>query len=143
MNRAARPICSLPPRTPTTSSLIKLHWLPIKARVEFKICLIVFKALKFNQPSYIKELLTFSSHGSTLSLRSADDPYHLYEPRAIGERSFANRSFSYTAPRLYNKLPVAIKQTDSLNSFKSHLKTFLFTRAYDLSGHMVREDYAL
>ena len=143
LNRAARLICSLPPRTPTTSSLIELHWLPIKARVEFKVCLIVFKALKFNQPSYIKELLTFSSHESTLSLRSADDPYHLYEPRAIGERSFANRSFSYTAPRLYNKLPVAIKQADSLNSFKSHLKTFLFTRAYDLSGHMVREDYAL
>ena len=89
-------------------------------------CLITFKALlKFNQPSYIWELLSFSFHESTLDLRSADDPYRLHEPRAIGERGFANRSFSYIAPR-YNKLPITIKLIDSLNTFKSHLKAFLF-----------------
>ena len=48
LNRAARLIFKLPPRVPTTSSLIELHCLPLKARVEFKICLIAFKALKFN-----------------------------------------------------------------------------------------------
>ena len=63
--RAARLIFNLPPRVPTTSSLIELQWLPLKARIEFKICLITFKALKFNQPSYIRELLSFSSHEST------------------------------------------------------------------------------
>ena len=72
LNRAARLIFNLPPRVPTTSSLIEL---PLKARIEFKICLITFKALKFNQPSYIRELLSFSSHESTSGLRSADDPY--------------------------------------------------------------------
>ena len=51
LNRAASLIFNLPPRVPTTSSLIELHWLPLKARIEFKICLITFKALKFNQPS--------------------------------------------------------------------------------------------
>ena len=76
-------IFNLPPRVPTTSSLIELHWLPLKARIEFKICLITCKALKFNQPSYIRELLSLSSHESTLGLRSADDPYHLHELRAI------------------------------------------------------------
>ena len=59
LNRAARLIFNLPPRVPTTSSLIELHWLPLKVRIEFKICLITFKALKFNQPSYIRELLSF------------------------------------------------------------------------------------
>ena len=52
LNRAARFIFNLPPRVPTTSSLIELHWLPLKARIEFKICVITFKALKFHQPSY-------------------------------------------------------------------------------------------
>ena len=102
-----------------------------------------FKALKFNQPSYIKELLSFSSHESTLGLRSADDLYCLHEHRAIGERGFANCSFSYIAPRLYNKLPITIKPIDSLNTFKSHLKAFLFSRAYDQLGLTVQEDYAL
>ena len=102
LNRAARLIFNLPPRVPTTSSLIELHWLPLKARIEFKICLITFKAQKFNLASYIGELLSLSSHESTSGLRSADDPYCLHEPRAIGERGFANRSFSYIAPRLCN-----------------------------------------
>ena len=79
LNRAARLIFNLPPRVPTTSSL------PLKARTEFKIYLITFKAPKINQPSYIRELLSFSSHESTLGLWSADDPYHLHKPRAIGE----------------------------------------------------------
>ena len=52
LNRAARLIFSLPPRVPTTSLLIELHWLPLKARIECKICFITFKALKFNHPSY-------------------------------------------------------------------------------------------
>ena len=37
MNRAARLICQLPPRVSITPSLIDLHWLPIKARIEYKI----------------------------------------------------------------------------------------------------------
>ena len=116
LNRAARLIFNLPPRVPTTSSVIELHWLPLKARIKFKICLSTFKALKFNQPSYLRELLSFSSHESTSGLRSADDPYRLHEPRAIGEWGFANLSFSYIASRLYNKLPITIKLIDSLNT---------------------------
>ena len=143
LNRAVRLIINLPPRVPTTSSLTELLWLLLKAGIEFKICLITFKALKFNQPSYIRELLSFSSHESTLGLRSADDPYCLHEPRAIGEREFANRSFSYIAPHLCNKLPITIKLIDFLNTFKSHLKAFLFSHAYDQSSLIVQEDYAL
>ena len=36
LNRAARLIFNLPPTVPTTSSLTELHWLPLKARIEFK-----------------------------------------------------------------------------------------------------------
>ena len=54
LNRAARLIYFLPPRVHITPYLIELHWLPVKARIEFKVCLIFFKALKFNQPSYIE-----------------------------------------------------------------------------------------
>ena len=87
--------------------------------------------------------MSFSSHESTLGLRSEDDPYRLHEPRAIGERGFANRSFSYIAPHLYNKLPITIKLIDYLNTFKKPLNAFLFSRAYDQSGLTVQEDYTL
>ena len=45
LNRAARLMFNLPPRVPTTSSLIELYWLPLKARIESKICLILLLRL--------------------------------------------------------------------------------------------------
>ena len=73
--------------------MIKLHWLPIKARIEFKICLIVLKALRFGQPKYIADMLSPPVTISHLTLCSDDDPYRLHETRAVGERAFAERSF--------------------------------------------------
>ena len=120
-----------------TPFLMKLHWVPVKARVEFKICLITIRALKFNQPLYIRELLSLAPVEPVMSLRSSDDLYHLCEPRAVRKSNFANRSFSYVAP---NHM---LKQIESVDTFKKQLKSFFFSRAYDLSDHTVREEYAL
>ena len=141
MNRAARLIYQLPPRVSITSFLIDLHWLPIKARIEYKICLITFKALRFHLPRYIFDLLAPQTVEGDFILRSADDPFRLLEPRAPGERSFADRSFSYVAPRIYNRLPITIKRLESVDCFKKHLKTHLFNRAYDLTNRTVGETY--
>ena len=46
INRSARLIYSLPHQVPTTSYHIELHWLPVKARIEFKICVLAFKGSK-------------------------------------------------------------------------------------------------
>ena len=143
INRSARLIFSLAPGVPTTYFLIKLHWLPIKARIEFKVCLLVFKALRFKQPIYIADMLSPLVIESHLTLRSGDDPYRLHEPRAVGERAFAARSFAYTAPRLYNGLPITVKQQTSVQCFKTHLKTFLFSQAYDSAENTVNIAYRL
>ena len=75
MNKCARLVFSVAPRVPTTRFLMKLHWLPIKARIEFKICLIVFKSLRFGQPTFIADMLSPPVTISHLTLRSDDDPY--------------------------------------------------------------------
>ena len=41
-----------------TPTLRKLHWLPIQARITFKIACLTFKTLSNGQPSYLSELLT-------------------------------------------------------------------------------------
>ena len=133
----------LPPRTPTTRYLIELHWLPIRARIEFKICLIVYKAITFKQPKYIVDLISSPENETSMSLRSSDDPYRLYEPRAVNERAFAERSFAYVAPRLYNKLPVEVKQQTTTEGFKACLKSFLFTQAYNTSRNVLNESYRI
>ena len=118
INRSVRLLCSLPPQVPTTQYLIELHWLPVKARIEFKICLLAFKALKFGQPRYLANLLSLQIVQLDMGLRTSDDPYHLDEPRATSERHFSERAFSYIVPRLFNRLPVSLKESDSINLSK-------------------------
>ena len=40
-----------------TSALIDLHWLPIAARIEFKICVLAYKSLNSTAPAYISDML--------------------------------------------------------------------------------------
>ena len=103
----------------------------------------VFKVVKFGEPKYLLGLLSFLTAGTDMALRSSDDLYRLAEPRAVNERSFAARSFSYTAPRMYNRLPVSLKQLVSVETFKKQLKAHLFLRAYDPDDHVISQDYRL
>ena len=143
LNRAARLIFYLPPRTSTTKYLIQLHWLPIKARIEFKICLLVYKTLNFGKPKYLFDLLVRNSNSSHIALRSTGDPFKLNEPMALNNRAFNYRSFSYCAPRLYNSLPITIKQAKSINTFKTMLKTYLFEKSYDTESKTINNCYKI
>lgn len=58
----AKLICNLPRFSNVTPLLRELHWLRILQRIEFKIMMIVYKALDGKAPSYIIELLKFKFH---------------------------------------------------------------------------------
>jgi hypothetical protein len=47
---------------------IELHWLPVHARIEFKILNMTWKAINKESPQYIADLLNESS--STINLRN-------------------------------------------------------------------------
>lgn len=143
LNRAVRLICSLGSKDHVTPSLITLHWLPIKARVEFKVCLLVFKILKFNQPQYLSDLIHLAPNNFNLTLRSNDDVYRLEEPRAIRNKKFGERSFKYVAPRMYNALPLNIRKAKSVDVFKTKLKTHIFQKAFNLDTQSITPDYAV
>ena len=86
VNRSARLTYSLPPRIPTTSYLMELYWLPVKTRIEFKICLLAFKALKLDEPKYLADLLNLQNVHVGMGLRTSDDPFWLEVPRATFKR---------------------------------------------------------
>src|SRR6218665_1746114 len=73
---------------------------------------------------YCKE--THSS-ASGLRLRSTDECDLLV--RRMKTR-FGDRAFSAAGPRCWNKLPAALRAADSIDSFKTGLKTYLFSNAY-------------
>ena len=50
--------------------LKNLHWLPIKQRIHYKICLLTYKTLENHQPTYLHNSLSFPSN--SVSTRSSD-----------------------------------------------------------------------
>ncbi len=109
-----------------TPILASLHWLPVHFRIQFKILLFVFKALNGQAPSYLTDHLTPLS--SSRSLRSSDRAF-LAVPRSR-LKTKGDRAFSIAAPRLWNQLPLDIRLAPSITTFKTKLKTYLYSQAF-------------
>ena len=125
-NTCARLIMSCPKFSRITPLLRDLHWLPVRQRISFKILLIVYKAMIGQAPNYITELLNVKSHKHTHNLRSSNDTHLLQIPSHETKITLGDRAFACAAPRLWNSLPLNIRNSQSLNTFKTKLKTHLF-----------------
>ena len=120
-NALCRIICRLDKMSHVTPFLKKLHWLPIQHRILFKYNLLVFKAINLSQPPYLSALIRSSSltRGNRLSVSSTRPKKH------IGRRGFA-----VAAPAEWNKLPQTVRSEQTIDRFRSQLKTHLFRLAY-------------
>ena len=126
MNSAARLTVRVKKSEHITPYLVKLHWLPIEHRINFKILCMTYKALHSLAPGYINDLLM--QYSPVRTLRSADRGL-LCKPK-MNLKSYSECAFSFAAPTLYNSIPNHIHQSTSLDSFKSNLKTYLFQLAF-------------
>ena len=117
-NSAARLVTGARKYDHITPVLQKLHWLPVKARIIFKICLIVYKCLHGLAPAYLCDYIKVVGHGR--NLRSAS----LYVPKA--QIGYGDRAFSICGPRTWNLLPSHIRGAPTIDAFKTQLKTHLF-----------------
>ena len=104
-----------------------LHWLPVKARADFKVLLLTYEALHGLAPTYLSDLVL--PYIPTRTLRSQDADL-LIVPR-ISKQTAGGRAFSYRAPFLWNGLPTHERDADSVSTFKSLLKTHVFSSSYD------------
>ena len=109
--------------------LAKLHWLPIRQCITFKICVLMYKLLHKQGPGYLQDLLQYKHSYSNRSLRSNMDHSLLVIPRTKC-KTFASRSFSVAAPTLWNHLPKDLREADTLLSFKHDLKTHLYKERF-------------
>ena len=126
-NSAARILSKTRKRDHITPILEGLHWLHIRERIEYKILLLTWKALHGFAPSYIENLI--SEYTPSRSLRSSG--MNLLVAQRT-RSSFGDRAFTAAAPYLWNQLPAQIRSIPTLISFKSNLKTFLFSKAYNI-----------
>ena len=124
-NTAARIITLSRKYDHITPILKMLHWLPIHLRIEFKILLLTYKALHGLAPVYLSELLVIQVQER--SLRSANKECRLVVQTVQTNPKTGDKAFSVTAPKLWNQLPLDIRNAKSVDCFKRKLKTYYFT----------------
>ena len=125
-NTAARIITRRSKFSHVTPVLKDLHWLPIQARIDFKVLLLTYKILNGKAPGYLSDLI--SLHNPSRALRSGSSGL-LTVPRA-NLKTCGSRAFCVAAPTLWNTIPQEIRNADTVSIFKSRLKTFLYNRSF-------------
>ena len=100
-----------------------LHWLPVRSRIKYKILVATYRALHNEAPAYISEMLT--PYTPPRTLRSTNTSL-----LTVPTTHTKHGAFSCAAPRLWNELPISIKNCPSTSTFKQSVKTYLFNRAY-------------
>ncbi len=103
-----------------TPVLASLHWLPVCFRIDFKVLLITYKALKGLTPQYISDLL--SPYDPARVLRSSGRGLLSVPDSRLKTKE--DRAFEIRAPRLWNTLPEEIRQARSVAFFKSKHKAY-------------------
>ena len=107
--------------------LKRLHILPIKFRIEFKIALLTHKCLHGNAPAYLRKLICPLY---CYCLRVNNDKWLLQtmpHPSLVKSKSM----FSFAAPKIWNCLPLSLREISSVSLFKTHLKSYFFNIAFE------------
>ena len=126
-NFAARLVLLAPRHHHSTSLLEKLHWLPILERVMYKVTCMCFSAISDSGPANLSELLHVYTPSHTL--RSSSDT-RMLEIQQHKCKTHGFCTFSCFEPHIWNSLPQDLRHCSTLSSFKSKLKTFLFSEYF-------------
>ena len=124
-NKAARMVTLRPKLSNIAAMLRDLHWLPVQARIDFKVLTFTYKATHNEAPVYLEELINTYTPGRSLRARNN---VQLVQPR-YHRKTFAAQNFSIMAPHYWNQLTASIQGAASLDVFKKVLKTFMFKRS--------------
>jgi len=92
--------------------LCQLHWLPVQHRITYKLAVLTYKVRTTSKPAYPE-----SSHHAT---------WQHVDSTLDHNQSIICTTFAKYAPATWNSPPRTVTKNNSLGTFKSRLKTFLF-----------------
>ena len=130
MNNAARMIFQRSKRHHVTPLLVKLHWLPVKQRITYKIATLAFRKFDDSLPKYLSDLLKIETKENDRVCTRSRSEKRLELPPLNRNKTTDRRLFTTCAPEIWNALPADLRAADSLSSFKTGLKTYLFRLAF-------------
>jgi Reverse transcriptase (RNA-dependent DNA polymerase) len=108
--------------------LQELHWLPVTARISYKVAVIAFQLQYALAPPYLSALCQFPSDVHDHLLRSVT--HNDFAAPHTMTHVYGNRTLSRSVVSVWNSLPVTVRSLSSLPSFRRQLKTFYFRRTF-------------
>lgn len=129
LNAAARLVFAGRRSDHVTPYLRDLHWLKVKERIQFRLCVLVYRCLHGTAPAYLSDSLHLAADDDAhRRLRSAD-ALTLLVP-ATRCSTLGDRAFPVAAARAWNSLPLLVRHSPSVTIFCGRLKTTLFERSF-------------
>ena len=114
-NTAARIVTRTARHDHITPVLKKLHWLPVKYSVQYKLLVHTYKSLYGQSPVYMRNMLEVYRPSRTLR---SQNTMTLVVPK-LKTVMYGNRNFRYSAPCLWNTLPVELCKCENLVTLKN------------------------
>ena len=96
----------------------QLHWLPVGESIKFKLLTLVYKCLNDQAPLYLQKLLEYQE----LEKETRSRGKRLLKIPKSKCKAFLDRAFAISGPKLWNKLPDAIKNATTLKEFQENVK---------------------
>ena len=131
-NCAARLVVRASPNVHTTPILAQLHWLPVQARISYKIVCLCFSSINSSAPAYLSDLISF------ISVLLLDLFVPMLTPVSCNlhyintSRKGIVQSLIF-GPSVWNSLPPDIRNATTITTFKFALKiTLMFLQPVSL-----------
>ena len=121
-NRAARIITGMYDWEQSATELVSnMGWMNMTQRITYFTSLLVFKSMNSQTPKYLSEGISRSNniHYNTRSNHSTD----IIKPKH--NLQLFKSSFLYSGPNIWNSLPISVKESPSLLTFKTRMKDFI------------------
>jgi len=105
--------------------LLQLHWLPVRRRVQFKLCVIMHCVYNGRAPAYLNNAVQPVNRRTVRPGLRSENSLNYYVPRV--RTKLGERAFSYAEPVVWNNLPVDIRaEPDIIRVSRTFLKhTFI------------------
>ena len=128
LNSAVRFILDVKRREHIRPYLFKLHILPIKQRIEFKISLIAFKIKRQASPDYLTDMFDDYEPTTNIGLRlGIGRDKTMFK---LWDKSYNVKLFFCKLILNWNSLPYEIRTVEKMSEFKTKLKTYYFKKAF-------------
>ena len=122
MNTSVRFIYGLRKSERITPFMKQCHFLPVKYRILFKLCVFVFRVLHGLSPEYLQNIIYIRNPLRAGLRSSAADRYI--------DTDYRGRTIAVRMVEEWNVLPGNLRRMSNLENFKGKLKTHFFAVAY-------------